>query len=104
MLHNFTTKVNAQFKNQLNTNLATLRFSNLLPLKVVFLLVFIILAFNSNAQLSGIKTVGAGKNYSNIAAAISALNASGIGSGGVTFNIDAGHTETFASRTDGLIT
>nr|MBP9186233.1 hypothetical protein [Bacteroidia bacterium] len=104
MLHNFTTKVNAQFKNQLNTNLATLRFSNLLPLKVVFLLVFIILAFNSNAQLSGIKTVGTGKNYSNIAAAIADLNASGVGSGGVTFNVDAGHTETFASSSVGLIT
>ena len=33
-----------------------------------------------------------------MAAAITALNAQGVGAGGVTFNIAAGYTETFATQ------
>ncbi|MES2690305.1 MAG: hypothetical protein V4658_07870, partial [Bacteroidota bacterium] len=69
----------------------------------LFLLVSFLALF-SKAQLSGIKTVGTGKNYTTVAGAIAALNSSGVGSGGVAFEVDAGHTETFSSRTAGLIT
>ncbi|MBW7951049.1 MAG: hypothetical protein H3C56_00365, partial [Chitinophagaceae bacterium] len=54
--------------------------------------------------LVGIKTVGTGKDYSTIEAAIADLNSKKIGTGGVTFKVDAGHTETFSSPTAGLIT
>ncbi|MCZ2140534.1 MAG: right-handed parallel beta-helix repeat-containing protein, partial [Bacteroidia bacterium] len=54
--------------------------------------------------LVGIKTVGTGKDYSTIEAAIADLNSKNIGTGGVTFKVDAGHTETFSSPTAGLIT
>jgi trimeric autotransporter adhesin len=60
------------------------------------------------STLSGTKTVGgAGSpDYLTIAAAIADLNLQGVGPGpgGVTFNIAAGHTETFATSTDGIIT
>ena len=46
----------------------------------------------SFAQLSGVKTIPG--NYATIAAAITDLNSVGVGSGGVTFNIAAGYTET----------
>jgi hypothetical protein len=46
----------------------------------------------SFAQLTGTKTIPG--NYATIAAAIIDLNAVGVGSGGVTFNIAAGYTET----------
>ena len=52
-------------------------------------------------QISGLKSIPG--DYSSVAAAISALNASGVGTGGVTFNVAAGHSETFANLTDGLI-
>jgi hypothetical protein len=43
-------------------------------------------------QLSGIKTIPG--DYPTISAAITALNSAGVGSGGVTFNVAAGYTET----------
>lgn len=46
----------------------------------------------SFAQLSGVKTIPG--NYATITAAITDLNAQGVGSGGVTFNVAAGYTET----------
>lgn len=49
----------------------------------------------SFAQLSGTKTIPG--NYATIAAAITDLNLQGVGSGGVTFNVAAGHTETSAN-------
>ncbi|MEI7663234.1 MAG: hypothetical protein WCK34_13585, partial [Bacteroidota bacterium] len=54
-------------------------------------------------QLTGTYTIP-GAPYATIASAITALNTSGVGSGGVTFNITAGYTETFASPTAGNIT
>jgi len=53
-------------------------------------------------QLTGVKTIPG--DYTSIEAAILALNSSGVGSGGVTFDIAAGHTETFSTPTAGLIT
>ncbi|MGV8018072.1 MAG: hypothetical protein AB2L26_07780 [Ignavibacteria bacterium] len=61
-----------------------------------FLLILVLLAGifyqNSFAQLSGTKTIPG--DYATISAAITALNSSGVGSGGVTFNVAAGFTET----------
>ncbi len=56
----------------------------------------------SFGQLTGTKTIPG--DYSSVAAAISALNTTGVGTGGVAFNIAAGYTETFPSLTSGLIT
>ncbi|MFZ4402088.1 MAG: beta strand repeat-containing protein, partial [Bacteroidales bacterium] len=53
--------------------------------------------------LSGIYTVGPTGDYATIEAAINALNNSGIGSGGVTINVPAGHTETFSTQTAGIL-
>lgn len=66
------------------------------------ILVALICSLISVGQISGTKTIPG--DYSSVAAAIAVLNTSGVGTGGVTFNISAGYTETFASRTDGLIT
>jgi len=54
-------------------------------------------------QLSGTYNIPAG-TYTTIAAAITALNAQGVGAGGVTFNVAAGYTEAFSSPTAGYIT
>ena len=52
--------------------------------------------------LTGTKTIPG--NYATIAAAISDLNLRGVGTGGVTFNIAAGYTETFITPDAGVIT
>jgi trimeric autotransporter adhesin len=54
------------------------------------------------SQLSGTKTIPG--DYPTLAAAILALNTSGVGNGGVSFDITAGYVETFASYTAGIIT
>ena len=56
----------------------------------------------AQAQLSGARAIPG--DYATVAAAITALNAQGVGAGGVTFNVAAGYTETFASPTAGAIT
>jgi len=45
------------------------------------------------AQLSGTKTINSagGADYASISAAVTALNSGGVGSGGVTFDVAAGH-------------
>ncbi|HQI42362.1 MAG TPA: hypothetical protein PK665_14810, partial [Ignavibacteriaceae bacterium] len=53
------------------------------------------------AQLSGTKSIPG--DYATIEAAIADLNIQGAGSAGVTFNIAAGHTETFSSDVSGHI-
>jgi hypothetical protein len=71
-----------------------------------FLLIMIVgLLFSglNFGQISGTYTIP-GAPYATIAAAISAINTSGIGAGGVTFNVTPGYTETFATPTAGLIT
>ncbi|MBK8552559.1 MAG: hypothetical protein IPL53_16415 [Ignavibacteria bacterium] len=63
--------------------------------RVIFLFAFLILIginLNVNAQLSGPKSIPG--DFASISAAISALDTLGVGSGGVTFNVAAGHTET----------
>ncbi len=52
----------------------------------------ILLCNSSFAQLSGTKTIPG--DYATLAAAIADLNTQGVGSGGVTFNVSAGYTET----------
>ncbi|MBU6119607.1 T9SS type A sorting domain-containing protein [Hymenobacter siberiensis] len=59
-------------------------------------------ATTARAQLTGTKAIPA--DYATVAAAITALNAQGVGAGGVTFNVPAGYSETFASPTAGAIT
>jgi hypothetical protein len=56
----------------------------------------------SFGQLSGTYTIP-GNPYPTIASAIAALNAQGVGAGGVTFNVLAGHVEIFGFHADGLI-
>jgi hypothetical protein len=56
----------------------------------------------SGQPLTGTKTIPG--SYATIQAAIAALNLQGVGSGGVIFNVAAGHLETFTSPTAGLIT
>ena len=64
--------------------------------KITFFIVLVFLTgifvHNSYAQLTGIKTIPG--NYATITAAITDLNTVGVGSGGVTFNVAAGFTET----------
>ncbi len=67
-----------------------------------FLLIIVALIISSATfgQLTGIKNIpGAGgpNDYATIAAAVTALNTSGVGAGGVTFDVAAGHTETSAN-------
>jgi hypothetical protein len=63
-----------------------------------FLLIFFISFAGSQramAQLSGVKSVGGGSaDYASLSLAIAALNAQGVGSGGVVFLVNAGHQET----------
>ena len=59
----------------------------------------------TNAQLTGIKIIASsGGDYTSISAAITALSTSGVGSGGVEFDVPANWTETFGSPTAGNIT
>ena len=73
-------------------------------MKKCFISLFVLLTvcLTTFGQISGIKTIPG--DYATVAAAITAANASGIGSGGVTFNVAAGYTETFPSLNSGLIT
>jgi hypothetical protein len=58
-------------------------------LLLLFLALF--LANATIAQLTGIKTIKAtGGDYATFTAAVNDLNSSGVGAGGVTFNVDAG--------------
>jgi hypothetical protein len=50
---------------------------------------------NAKAQLTGVKTIPG--TYASLSAAISDLNANGVGAGGVTFSINAGYTETLSA-------
>ncbi|WP_290663207.1 hypothetical protein, partial [Ignavibacterium sp.] len=62
---------------------------------VTLLFVLFILTGNSYAQLTGVKTIPG--DYTSIAAAITDLNTQGVGSGGVTFNVTAGYTESITA-------
>ncbi|MEI7661690.1 MAG: hypothetical protein WCK34_05825, partial [Bacteroidota bacterium] len=73
-------------------------------MKKCFTSLFVLLAVSLTTfgQVSGVKTIPG--DYASVASAITALNSSGVGSGGVTFNVAAGYTETFATLNTGLIT
>jgi hypothetical protein len=57
---------------------------------LLFLIVALLTQLNY-AQLTGTKTIPG--DYATIAAAVTALNTSGVGAGGVTFNVASAHTE-----------
>jgi hypothetical protein len=63
--------------------------------KIYLLLVVAFCATISHAQVTGTKTIGT--DYATIAAAVTALNTSGVGVGGATINIPAAYTETAPS-------
>lgn len=67
----------------------------------IFSLLFVVLNFSVYAQLSGNYDIPA--DFPTIEKAIDSLNQVGVG-GNVTFNVNAGHTETFSKLTAGLIT
>lgn len=73
-------------------------------LKEIIVIILMIIGFTSSsyAQLTGVKTIPG--SYASLAAAITDLNTAGVGTGGVTFNIAAGYTETFTDTLSGLIT
>ncbi|HNY01034.1 MAG TPA: T9SS type A sorting domain-containing protein [Bacteroidales bacterium] len=68
---------------------------------VLFLFFGLFLAGQSHAQLTGTKSIPG--DYATLAAAITDLNANGVGIGGVTFIVADGYTETFATPSAGLI-
>jgi|GEM_PF-1032067 len=70
---------------------------------ISILIMGLLLSAVSFAQpLTGVKTIPG--DYPTVAAAIAALNSSGVGAGGVTFNVNAGHNEAFPNATAGRIT
>ena len=64
-------------------------------MKTKLLLLAFLLSSYAQAQLTGIKTIPG--DYATISVAITALNTNGVGAGGVTFNVAAGHTESAAN-------
>lgn len=71
--------------------------------KTLYLLIMTLLVTTAaHSQITGTKTIPG--DYPSIASAIAALNASGTGGSGVTFNIAAGYTETFSTPASGTIT
>lgn len=71
--------------------------------KLLLISLFLAVCGLTHAQLSGTYTIP-GSAFPTIKSAIDSLNAQGVGSGGVVFNISAGYTETFATSYDGIIT
>ena len=63
----------------------TTKIKSLHLLAVVFMLMS---TTNLLAQLTGIKTIPG--NYATISAAVTDLNTQGVGTGGVTFNVEIG--------------
>jgi hypothetical protein len=71
---------------------------SLLPIRrglVFFTIAFLLLTLSARAQLSGVKTIPG--DYATVTLAVTALNSSGVGSGGVTFDIAANYTEAISS-------
>lgn len=69
---------------------------------IITFIIALLVSVSSFAQLTGIKTIPG--DYPSVAAAIADLNTNGVGIGGVTFNVAAGHIETFETAMTGLIT
>lgn len=68
---------------------------NYFILRILFLIILLSNSFSGFAQLSGIKNIPG--DYVDLASAISDLNASGVGVGGVTLNLLAGNPQTTTS-------
>jgi hypothetical protein len=66
------------------------------------LIIALLFSATSFAQLTGVKNIPG--DYPTVAAAIAALNSTGVGPGGVTFNLAQAYTETFATPGAGHIT
>lgn len=64
-------------------------------MRILFLIILLSNSFSGFAQLSGIKNIPG--DYVDLASAISDLNASGVGVGGVTLNLLAGNPQTTTS-------
>jgi len=58
----------------------------------ILLCLAIIISVSGYAQITGVQTVPG--SYPTLEAAVAALNTSGVGPGGATINVAAGHTET----------
>jgi hypothetical protein len=65
-------------------------------LQIAVLLILITASHHSMAQLSGLKSIPG--DYATIALAVNDLNLQGVGPGGVTFNVAAGHTEILSGK------
>lgn len=66
--------------------------------RLIFTCLILGLSLSSFSQaLTGVKTVGASGDYASLELAIAALNTNGVGTGGVTFNVSAGYTETLTA-------
>lgn len=64
-------------------------------IKLKLTIIFVVIGSTVFGQLSGTKYIPV--DYATIASAVTALNSSGVGAGGVTFNIAANYTETISS-------
>ncbi|WP_460560821.1 PKD-like domain-containing protein [Ferruginibacter profundus] len=60
--------------------------------KITLLCCALLCTVFSRAQVTGVKTIGV--DYPTIAAAVNALNTSGVGAGGATINVPGGYAET----------
>lgn len=63
--------------------------------KLLLLTLVLLSVFFTYGQLTGVKSIPG--DYATIQAAVADLNTQGVGSGGVTFNVAAGHTETITT-------
>ena len=61
-------------------------------MRQAILFFLLLITITTRAQLTGTKTIPG--DYTSMAAAVADLNFNGVGTGGVTFNITAGYTET----------
>ena len=66
--------------------------TKLKPLHFLAVVLMLLSTTNLMAQLTGIKTIPG--NYASISAAVTDLNTQGVGTGGVTFNVASGYTES----------
>ncbi|MEP7107592.1 MAG: hypothetical protein ABI760_06405, partial [Ferruginibacter sp.] len=68
---------------------------NSLPKLLALIFAFFLISPGVLAQLTGTQTIPG--SYPTISAAVTALNAGGVGAGGVTFNVAANYTETITA-------
>ncbi|MCU0323318.1 MAG: hypothetical protein MUE72_12935 [Chitinophagaceae bacterium] len=64
--------------------------------RIFYILLLLSIFSTASAQLSGTKSIPG--DYATVALAVADLNTNGVGAGGVTFNIAAGHVENLTAR------